>query len=286
VNSVFNAGIIKQAGTYLMLNRVEDLSGSSCLWLARSDDGVHFRPDATPALLAAQDERFGPVERYGVEDPRLTMIEGRCYVTYVGYSAFDPLTLLAYTDDFVHFHRVAPITLPENKDVALFSERIGGRYVRLDRPLTQTSRRGDIWLSFSPDLVHWGDPHPVMAARPGKWDSYKIGAGTPPIRTDRGWLLIYHGVRMTSSGALYRLGAALLDLKEPWKVVGRANDAILSPGSPEDFMGNVGNVVFTCGALLEEDGELRVYYGAADQVMCLASAPIDDILALCLQEKP
>jgi predicted GH43/DUF377 family glycosyl hydrolase len=140
-----------------------------------------------------------------------------------------------------------------------------------------------MWISFSQDLVYWGDPRPVMKPRPRKWDEYKIGGGAPPIKTEHGWLEIYHGVRMTAAGALYRLGAVLLDLEEPWRVIGRANEAILSPIAGEDFAGNVGNVVFTCGAILEDDGELTVYYGAADQVMCLASAPVGDVLALCLK---
>jgi predicted GH43/DUF377 family glycosyl hydrolase len=277
---------VKVDGAYLMLARVEDLSGTSCLWLARSADGIHFTPDAGPTLLPAQDGLFGAVESHGLEDPRITTLEGKHYITYVGYSAYDPLTLLACTEDFVTFQRMALLTLPENKDVVLFPEKIGGRYARLDRPMTQSSQRGDIWLSFSPDLLHWGAPRPVMSPRPRKWDSAKIGAGAPPIKTAHGWLIIYHGVRATAAGSLYRLGAALLDLDEPWKVVGRAASAILSPLAAEDFQGNVSNVVFTCGAVLEPDQTLRVYYGAADHVMCLASAQLDDVIALCLEGGP
>ena len=149
--------------------------------------------------------------------------------------------------------------------------------------MTRPPSAGDIWISFSPDLAYWGDPRPVMQTRPRKWDSYKIGAGAPPIKTPHGWLEIYHGVRQTAAGLLYRLGAALLDVEEPWRVVGRASEAILSPTAPEDFQGNVSNAVFTCGAILEDDGELKVYYGAADQVMCLATAPVDEVITLCLK---
>jgi len=196
------------------------------------------------------------------------------------------VTILACTQDFRHFSRVAILTLPENKDVVLFPEKINGRYARLERPMTQSSHRGDIWLSFSPDLVYWGDPRPVMTPRARQWDSHKIGAGAPPIKTVHGWLLIYHGVRTTAAGQLYRLGAALLDLEQPWRVIGRARNAILSPLAPEDFHGNVGNVVFTCGALVEPDQTLKVYYGAGDQVMCLATAAVDDVIALCLDGGP
>lgn len=281
VNSVFNAGAARFGNQTVLLCRVEDLSGSSLLWLARSDDGVHFRPDPQPALTPSQEEPFRSVEHFSLEDPRITPLEGAYYITYVGFSGHDNVTVLARTEDFVRYERVAVITLPENKNVVLFPEKINGRYARLDRPMTQTSARGDIWISFSHDLRYWGDPHPVMRARERKWDSLKIGPGAPPIKTGEGWLLVYHGVRATAAGYLYRLGVALLDLEEPWRVLGRATEAVLSPLMPEDFQGNVGNVVFSCGAVLEDDGELRVYYGAADHVMCLASAPVDDLIALC-----
>ncbi|MBI3997717.1 MAG: glycoside hydrolase family 130 protein, partial [Armatimonadetes bacterium] len=274
VNSVFNAAATKFNGQYLLLCRVEDLTGSSSLWLARSDDGLHFTPDPEPALVPSQEEPYRTVETFSLEDPRIAKIEGAYYINYAGYSRHDNITVLARTRDFQTYERVCVMGLPENKNVALFSEKIGGRYAKLDRPMTGTSLRGDIWMTFSPDLIHWGDPRPVMQARPRKWDNLKIGAGAPPIKTPAGWLEIYHGVRGTAAGTLYRLGAVLLDLNEPWRVVGRAREAIFSPAASEDFIGNVGNVVFTCGAILEADGELKVYYGAADQVMCLATAPV------------
>jgi predicted GH43/DUF377 family glycosyl hydrolase len=284
VNSVFNAAAVRFNGSYLLLNRVEDLAGSSCLWLARSDDGVHFTPDPEPALLPAPDEPFRTVEHYSLEDARITPVGDEFYITYVAYSGFGCVTNLARTYDFQHYERIAIMTLPDNKDVVLFPEKIGDRYAKLDRPMTRSDRNmGDMWITFSPDLVHWGDPRPVMRSRPRKWDETKIGAGAPPIRTDHGWLEIFHGVRQNASGLLYRLGAVLLDLREPWRVVGRAPEAILSPIAAGDFTGNVPNVVFTCGAILEDDGELKIYYGAADQVMCLATAPVKDVIALCLQ---
>ena len=282
VNSVFNGAVTHVGRQTVLLCRVEDLTGSSILWLARSDDGVHFTPDPLPALLPSTVEPFHAVEHFSLEDPRITPLDGLFYITYAGFSQYDNITLLARTADFQTYERVAVITLPEDKNVVLFPEQIRGRYAKLDRPMTQTSHRGDIWISFSPDLVHWGDPRPVMTPRDRKWDSTKIGPGAPPIRTAEGWLIIYHGVRSTAAGMLYRLGAALLDLEQPWRVIGRASEAILSPAAPEDFHGDVGSVVFTCGAILEADGELKVYYGAADQVMCLATAPVADIIALCL----
>jgi predicted GH43/DUF377 family glycosyl hydrolase len=283
VNSVFNAAAVRFDGQYLLLARVEDLTGSSCLWLARSDDGLHFTPDPEPALVPSSTEPFRAVENFSLEDPRITRIGDAYYITYVGYSEYGCVTGLARTRDFERYERVAVMTLPDNKDVVLFPEKIGGCYAKLDRPMTRPPSVGDIWISFSPDLAYWGNPRPVMTTRPRKWDSYKIGGGAPPIKTLHGWLEIYHGVRSTAAGLLYRLGAVLLDLEEPWRVVGRASEAVLSPVALEDFQGNVGNVVFTCGAILEDDGELKVYYGAADQVMCLATAPVDEVIALCLK---
>ena len=283
VNSVFNAGAVKFNGQYLLLNRVEDLTGSSYLWMARSDDGVHFEPDPEPALLPASQGTFQAVENCSLEDPRITAIDDVYYITYVGYSDYGCVTILARTQDFENYTRVAVMTLPDDKDVVLFPTKIDGRYAKLDRPMTRPPSVGDIWISFSPDLIYWGDPRPVMKPRPRKWDSYKIGAGAPPIETPQGWLEIYHGVRTTAAGLLYRLGAVLLDLQEPWRVIGQASEAILSPLNSEDLIGNVGNVVFACGAILEDDGELKLYYGAADHVMCLATAPMDDVIALCLR---
>lgn len=283
VNSVFNPAAVKYGDEYLLLTRVEDLSGVSCLWLARSKDGVHFTPDPQPVMWPTQEEPFCYVERYGLEDPRITLIGDTFYITYVGYSEHDCVTLLAETRDFVTYRRLAILGLPENKDVVLFPEKIGGRYAKLDRPMTQTSRRGEMWISFSPDLIHWGDPRPVMSPRPHRWDSLKIGPGAPPIKTEAGWLEIYHGVKLTAAGALYRLGAVLLDLEHPWRVIGRADEAILSPSLPMDFHGDVPNVVFTCGAILEPNGELKIYYGAADQVIGLAICAVEDVIRLCLK---
>jgi predicted GH43/DUF377 family glycosyl hydrolase len=285
VNSVFNAAAAKFNGQYLLLARVEDLTGSSCLWLARSDDGVHFTPDPRPAFLPSDEYPFSVVEHFSLEDARITPFGDSFLITYVAFSEYGCVTVLARTHDFQEYERVAIMALPDNKDVVMFPEKIGGRYAKLDRPMTRPPRLGDIWISFSHDLICWGDPHPVMTTRARKWDSHKIGAGAPPIGTPHGWLEIYHGVRSTAAGLIYRLGAVLLDLEQPWRVVGRASEAILSPVAPEDFFGNVGNVVFTCGTILEEDGELKVYYGAADQVMCLATAPVEQIIALCLRDE-
>lgn len=283
VNSVFNAGAAKYGNEYILLNRVQGLDGTSYLWVARSRDGYHFTPDPEPAMVPSTEEPFARYEEYGIEDPRITRIDDTYYIVYVCYSSFDCRVGLALTRDFQAFERVGLISLPDNKDAVLFPEKIGGRYARLDRPMTVISGRRDIWISYSPDLLYWGDARVVMTPRPGRWDSEKIAAGAPPIKTEKGWLLIYHGVRGTASGKIYRLGVALLDLEDPSRVVGRAREAILYPAALEDFLGDVGHVVFTGGVILEDDEELKIYYGAADQVMCLATANLDDLITLCLK---
>lgn len=288
VNSVFNAGAAKYGDEYILLNRVENLEGFSCLWVARSRDGVHFTPDPEPAMMPATEGHYATYEEYAIEDPRITRIDDVYYIAYTCYSQYAPCVGLARTRDFRAYERMGVISLPDNKDVVLFPEKIGGRYARLDRPTTLAGKcdvGGNIWLSYSPDLLYWGDPRPVMQPRKARWDSKKIGAGAPPIETEQGWLEIYHGVRETGSGVLYRLGVVLLDLADPSRVIGRAAEPILSPAATEDFLGDVMNVVFTCGAILEDDGELKIYYGAADQVMCLATVNVDDLVALCLKAR-
>ncbi len=283
VNTVFNAAAARFGDETILLCRVEGLEGWSTLWIARSRDGVRFIPDPEPAITCDPDGPLALYEGYSVEDPRITRIGDVYYITYVCYGPLMCVTALARTTDFRTFEKLGLITLPENKDVVLFPEKIGGLYAKLDRPMTQTEPRGDIWISYSPDLVYWGRPEFVMAPRPRGWDNAKIGAGAPPVRTDAGWLEIYHGVRETCFGSVYRLGAVLLDLENPARVLGRAREAVLSPHAPEERTGNVGNVVFTCGVVPGDDGELRIYYGAADHVMCLATIGIDDLVERCLQ---
>lgn len=281
VNSVFNAGAVKFNGKYLSLTRVEDLTGSSALWVARSNDGVKFEPDPEPIMAPSTEDYFSENETISLEDPRITEIDDIYYITYVVYSEHGAFTALVSTSDFKKVNRLGSITFPNNKDVALFPEKFEGKYAKLDRPSTLSS--ANMWISFSPDLVHWGSQKPLMEVRNRKWDETRIGAGAPPIKTSEGWLEVYHGVRETSSGVLYRLGAVLLDMEQPWKVVGRAGEAILSPVSQEDFLGNVSNVVFTCGTVLEPNNQLKVYYGASDQVIGLATGQLEDIISVCLK---
>jgi len=278
-NTVFNAGATKFGDEYILLMRVEDLAGRSVFALARSDDGYHFSVDAEPAMEPAKEEPFRSYERRGIEDPRITECEGAYYIMYTAFSRYGARLALAKTTDFQNYERIALISEPENKDGALFPRKIGGRYCRLDRPFGGGT--GNIWLSYSDDLINWGDSVCVMTTRGGFWDADRIGASPPPTETEHGWLEIYHGVKNTAAGPLYRMGAVLLDLENPAKVLCRSSVPILTPREYYERVGDVGNIVFACGTILEDEGRLRIYYGAADTCICLGFANVDELIERC-----
>ena len=227
-------------------------------------------------MTPAQRGPFAKYETHGIEDPRITAIDGVCYVMYTAYSQYGPRIALAKTDDFRQFKRIALVSEPGNKDGILFPEKINGEYVRLDRPIGKGV--GSIWVSYSKNLVDWGKSEILMTPRPGMWDSYRIGASVAPIKTEHGWLEIYHGVKMTAAGPIYRTGTVLLDLEQPHKVAARCEKPILSPRRDYERIGDVGNVTFACGAVVEDSGEVKVYYGAADTCICVATAKLDDLI--------
>ena len=278
-NTVFNAGCTKFGDQYILLMRIEDMAGRSVFALARSEDGYHFTVDPTPAMEPAKEEPFRSYERRGIEDPRITFCEGAYYIMYTAYSRYGARLALAKTTDFKNYERIALISEPENKDGALFPRKINGRYARLDRPYGGGT--GNIWISYSADLLHWGDSQVVMTTRSGFWDSDRIGASAPPMETEHGWLEIYHGVKNTSAGPIYRMGAVLLDLDDPAKVLCRAAVPILTPREYYERVGDIGNVVFSCGAILEDEGKVKLYYGAADTCICLGFADINELIDRC-----
>jgi predicted GH43/DUF377 family glycosyl hydrolase len=278
---VHNAGVAKRGGRYVMLFRSHLPTGRSVIGIAESGDGFDFSVGSEPFLSPAADGPFAEYEEYGVEDPRITLLEGEYYITYSAYSRHGVRIGLAKTVDFGNVERVAFICRADERNVVLFPERIGGRYMRLDRPHTHITP-WSIWVSYSPDLVYWGDSRAVMKPRMYCWDEAKIGPGAPPIRTGQGWLSIYHGVFSTMAGGVYRLGAALHALDAPCRVLGVADRWILEPRAAYERTGYVPNVVFCCGAVAEDDGTLKIYYGAADTVMCVAEANIDELVELCL----
>jgi predicted GH43/DUF377 family glycosyl hydrolase len=228
------------------------------------------------------DPDHHPEEVWGIEDPRITWLPERqeWAVAYTAYSRRGPLVSLAVTNDFRHFRRLGPAMPPEDKDAALFPRRIGGRWALVHRP-TPLAGPAHVWIAFSPDLRHWGDHTLLLPAREGAWwDAGKIGLGPPPLETPDGWLLLYHGVRSTASGSLYRVGLVLLDLEDPCRVLHRTDEWVFGPSESYEQTGDVGGVVFPCGWIHDPTtDELRIYYGAADSAIALATATLSDLVA-------
>ncbi|GAI97043.1 unnamed protein product, partial [marine sediment metagenome] len=250
VQTVHNAGVVKFDGRYVMLFRSHLDTGRSIIGLAESEDGFNFKSRPGPFMTPSQEPVFCEYEEYGVEDPRITQLEGAYYITYSAYSRHGVRIGLAKTTDFETVERVAFITQADYRNVVIFPEKIDGRYARLDRPHSAISP-WSIWISFSPDLIHWGDSRVVIKPVKYHWDQMKIGPGAPPIHTDKGWLNIYHGVFPTMDGHVYRLGVALHDLNDPARVLGVGDRWILQPEDTWELVGYVHNVVFTCGAVAE-----------------------------------
>ncbi len=283
VETVHNAGVTKFNGRYIMLFRSHLDTGRSIIGIAESEDGFNFKPRPEPFMVPGKEPIFCEYEEFGVEDPRITPLEGAYYITYSAYSRYGVRIGLAKTLDFESFERVAFITQADYRNTVLFPEKINGRYVKLDRPHSDISP-WSIWISFSPDLRYWGDSKLVMKPVIYHWDEMKIGPGAPPIRTDKGWLSIYHGVFPTMDGCVYRLGVALHSLDDPSKILGVGNRWILHPEDEWEITGYVHNVVFTCGAVPEDDGTLKLYWGGADKVICAGTAIIDELVELCLTD--
>jgi len=283
VETVHNAGVVKHQGQYLMLFRSHLQNGRSIIGLAESADGFSFSASKDPFLVPATEGPFAEYEEFGVEDLRICAMQGEDYLlTYSAYSKHGVRVALARTADFRQIERVAMISQPDMRNVVIFPEKWNGRYVRLDRPHSEISP-WSICISYSPDLIHWGDSQVLMKPLPYHWDEMKIGPGATPFRTAAGWLHIYHGVFETMAGAVYRLGVALHDFADPAKILGVSDDWILQPEDPWEITGYVSNVVFTCGAIPEEDGTVKIYWGGADSVMCVGTAQIADLVKMCLE---
>lgn len=280
VHTVFNAGATRlQDGTTLLLCRVEDRSGHSHLCAARSANGVDgWVVDREPTLRA--DPANFPEELWGIEDPRVTFVEelGKYAIAYTAFSRGGPGVALALTRDFREFERYGLIMQPDDKDAALLPRRIDGSFALLHRPIADSGAH--IWISFSPDLRNWGGHKLVLPARRGSWwDANKVGLSPPLIETERGWLMLYHGVRHTASGCLYRLGLALLALDKPEVCLARGDAWIFGPEAPYEREGDVDNVAFPCGYTLADDGDtIHVYYGAADTCVALATGSVRGML--------
>ncbi|MEA3295156.1 MAG: glycoside hydrolase family 130 protein [Euryarchaeota archaeon] len=282
VEMVYNAAVIKHNDEYIMLPRMHLRSGRSIIGIARSQDGFNFKVHNEPFLTPSSDSIFGEYEEFGVEDSRICHIDGEYLITYSAYSRHGVRIALASTRDFIHIERIALISQADMRNVVIFPHKFDGQYVRLDRPHSEISP-WTIWISYSPDLIHWGRSKALIAPVSYHWDQMKTGPGATPIKTQAGWLNIYHGVYPTMSGSVYRLGVALHDLNDPSKILGVADDWILQPEDPWEVSGYVPNVVFTCGAVPEDDGTVKIYWGGADQVMCIGTARLNDLVKLCLE---
>ncbi len=276
-NATFNPGAVRYGGETILLVRVEDMRGFSHFTIARSGDGkTNWHVDEKQALLP--DSRYDE-ERWGIEDPRIVWLEDlkQYAVTYVSFSKDGPVVSLALSKNLKTFKRRGAMLPPEDKDASLFPRKIKRRYILIHRPIIRGEAH--IWIASSPDLVHWGEHKILLPVRPGWWDSSRVGLGPPPIETDEGWLIIYHGVRMTASGSLYRVGLALLDLDEPWIIRKRCDQWVFGPQEPYERVGDVPGVTFPTGTVYDpETDELFMYYGAADTSVCLATAQLQDLV--------
>ncbi|MBS1369507.1 MAG: glycosidase [Lentisphaeria bacterium] len=247
------------------------LTSISHLLVAWSDDGgISFEPDYSLRIFPA-----GPYETYGIEDCRVEFFEGRYILTYSAVSEFGVGIGTASTEDWKEFTPHRLLLHPHNKDCALLPRRIGGCAWMLHRPSGIDLGGNFIWLSESADLEHWGGPRCLAATRPGMWDSERIGAGASPLETDAGWLEIYHGA---DRNGRYSLGALLLDRNAPAHVIARSEAPLMEPASDYEMKGFYHDCIFTNGQIAEGD-RLRLYYGAADSVVCGADLSVSEIIA-------
>lgn len=279
-HSVFNPAATRlRDGTTLLLCRVEDRRGMSHLCAARSVNGItDWTIDPQPTLLP--DPAHYPEELWGIEDPRITWMEElkRYAVTYTSFGKGGPGVSLAMTEDFVHFERYGLVMQPDDKDAALLPRRVDGNFAMLHRPIADSGAH--VWISYSPDLRNWGGHKLVLQARRGGWwDANKVGLSPPMIETARGWLMIYHGVRHTAAGALYRLGIALFELEHPEHCLLRGDEWIFGPEESYETTGDVAYVTFPCGYTIGDDRDtIHLYYGAADNAVAMAIGSITALL--------
>ncbi|TMC70252.1 MAG: glycosidase [Chloroflexi bacterium] len=248
------------------------LAQMSHLRVARSRDGIKFTIEDEAAIAPHLD-----IEEYGVEDPRITLIDGTFYITYVSVSRWGITTSLATTRDFRSYDRRGVIFLPDHKDVVLFPERIDGKYVALTRPMPQSfSRIFGIWIAFSDDLTEWGGHETICLPRWDHWDELRTGASAVPFRTHEGWLELYHGVNRNHR---YAMGALLLDADDPTKVLARSPAPILAPGTAYERLGLFNDTIFSCGVVSLDSERIRMYYGAADSCIAAADFSVKEIIA-------
>lgn len=279
-NSVFNPGAAVHDGDTVLLVRVEDRRGISHLTVARSADGrSNWRVEPKPLIA---DDPTDARSCWGAEDARITYVDelGGYVIAYTAYGPGGPCVALALTHDFTSVESLGVAMPPEDKNASLLPRRVGDHFVLFHRPVSVLSARADVWLSRSSDLRSWTTPEPVMQSRSGPWwDATRIGLGPSPIETPYGWLAPYHGVKQMVNTAIYRVGMVLLDLENPSRVIRRTPSWLIGPDQEYDRVGDVPNVVFPTGMVHDEAAdELRLYYGAADSYVAMATAKMSDVV--------
>ena len=277
VNAIYNPGAVKHGDKYVLVPRVEYAIRDNDLHVAWSDDGVNFKVSPDAIKVPGSDEELAwEKHRY---DARVTKIDEWYYLAYCAQTMTETVRIgLARTRDFQSFERMPFQTPPWSRNCALFPEKINGLFARLERPMNGPD--AITFISYSPDLTYWGGWQPINLV-PQTWTRAKWGIGPTPIKTSHGWLLIIHGV-WYALNYVYRLGVVLLDLEDPSRVIGQCPDFILTPREYYERVGEVPNCVFSNGAIVEPDGEVKIYYGAADTCIGLATSRLNDLIQVCL----
>lgn len=277
-SDICNAAAVKFNDEYILLITIENMEGKKSIYLAKSKDGYRFNVDSKPFISISLETPFFTYENHGVFDPKISLIEEVYYITYTAASSHGFRLSLAETRDFKNVKKIGFISEPDSKGGLLFSEKIKGKYAKLEMPMDG----GRIWISYSEDLIYWGEYDEIMSPRGGYWDFHKIGPAVPPFRLEDGkWLLLYYGVKNTSAGTLSRIGAAFLDSDNPAKVVLRTNIPIISPREMYERIGDIPNTVFSCGAILEGD-KLLLYYGGSQSCICIGTTTVSKIMDNCI----
>ena len=304
---VFNPGVVRWRDGVLMAFRVDDgwrrrtaVFDRTVIGLAESDDGVAWRVRPTPWIDGGADAGLRAHGATRAYDPRLTVVDGTLHLCFAVDTAHGIRGAVTAVDDDLAGWRLLDLTLPDNRNLALFPERIGGLLWRLERPFPVYGRGAagafDLWCGASPDGVHWGRSRLVLGSEQVPWANAKIGPGAPPVWVAGGWLTFFHAVAIDRGRELpawhrgwhkrYTVGALLLDAYEPWRVLGMCRRPVLEPEAPYELEGFRGHVVFPGGAVLEDDGTVKLYYGAADTCIALAVGDAEAIAARCLAGGP
>jgi len=280
-SDIHNAGVVSFRGDVLLLVTIEYLSGRRSIHLARPAADGYYDVDRQPFLSPSKEQKYKRHESRGVLDARVTLLDGVYYILYNALGDYGFRLALAKTEDFQSVERMGLISEPDTKAGVLFPDKIKGRYARLERPRDGSS----IWVTYSDDLIYWGGSELVISPREGFWDANRIGAGATPIEIDQGWLVFYYGAKDTSAGPIYRIGTVILNKQEPTQIVGRANIPILSPREKYERIGDVPNLVFPTGALADNKGNLKIFYGAANSCICIGTTTIKKIVDNCVESE-